>query len=113
MRRCGSTEPAFFNPSFDLKIKGTLIPEASAEEIIGELQTLFARHSGRAALSAKAVFKPTMEFHAARHRNNFELGVLNFEFNQLSAFQFQLFLPMVPVAASVKTNLGRGGTGED
>jgi len=34
--------------------------------------------------------------------------MLNFEFNQLSAFQFQLFLPVVPVAASVKTKLGRG-----
>jgi hypothetical protein len=99
--------------SFELKIKGDLIPEAAAEEIIGELQALFARHNTGAALSAKAVFKPTKEFHTARHRNNFELGMLNFEFNQLSAFQFQLFLPVVPVAASVKTKLGRGGTGED
>ena len=73
---------------FDIKIKGDLIPEAAAEEIIGELQALFARHNAGAALSAKAVFKPTKEFHTARHRINFELGMLNFEFNQLSAFQF-------------------------
>jgi hypothetical protein len=86
---------------------------AAAEEIIGELQTLFARHNAGAALSAKAVFKPTKEFHTARHRNNFELGMLNFEFNQLSAFQFQLFLPVVPIAASVKTKPGKGGAGED
>jgi hypothetical protein len=59
------------------------------------------------------VFKPTKEFHTARHRYNFELGMLNFEFNQLSDFQFQLFLPVVPVAASVKTKLGRGGSAED
>ena len=89
-----------------MKIKGDLIPEAAAEEIIGELQALFARHNAGTALSAKAVFKPTKEFHTARHRNNFE-------FVQLSAFQFQLFLPVVPVAASVKTKLGRGGMGED
>ena len=43
-----------------------LIPEAAAEEIIGELQALFARHNAGAALSAKAVFKPTKEFHTAR-----------------------------------------------
>ena len=49
-------------------------------QIIGELQALFARHNAGAALSAKAVFKPTKEFHTARHRNNFELGMLNFGF---------------------------------
>jgi hypothetical protein len=32
--------------------------EAAAEEIIGELQALFARHDAWATLSAKAVFKP-------------------------------------------------------
>ena len=36
---------AFFKQSFELKIKGDLIPEAAAEEIIGELQALFARHN--------------------------------------------------------------------
>ena len=96
-----------------MKIKGDLIPEAAAEEIIGELQALFARHNAGAALSVKAVFKPAKEFHTARHRNNFELGMLNFEFLQLSDFQFPLFLPVVPVAASVKTKLGRGGSAED
>jgi len=35
---------AFFKQSFEFKIKGDLIPEATAEELIGELQTLFARH---------------------------------------------------------------------
>jgi hypothetical protein len=39
--------------------------------------------------------------------------MLNFEFFQLSDFQFQHFLPVVPVAASVKTKLGRGGSAED
>jgi hypothetical protein len=44
---------------------------------------------------------------------DFELGILDFEFLQLSAFQFQLFLPVVPVAASVETKFGRGGSAED
>jgi hypothetical protein len=65
-----------------------MIPEAATEENIGELQALFARHNAGAALSAKAVFKPTKEFHTARNRYNFELGMLNFEFNQLSSFRF-------------------------
>jgi len=109
LRVTGEKGAAFFKQSFELKIKGDLIPEAAAEEIIGELQALFARHNAGAALSAKAVFKPTKEFHTARHRINFKLRMLNFEFLQLSDFQFQLFLPVVPVAASVKTKLGRGG----
>jgi hypothetical protein len=41
---------AFFKQSFDLKIKGDMIPEAAAEEIIGELQALFARRNAGAAL---------------------------------------------------------------
>jgi hypothetical protein len=32
---------------------------------------------------------------------------------QFSAFQFPLFLPVVPVAASVKTKLGRGSGGDE
>ncbi len=107
------TVAAFFKQSFELKIKGDLIPEAAAEEINGELQGMFARHNAGAALSAKAVFKPTKNFHTARHRYNFELVMLNFEFVQLSDFQFQLFLPVVPVAASVKTKFGRGGSAEE
>jgi hypothetical protein len=38
--------------------------EAAAEEIIGELQALFARHNAGAALGARAMFKPTKKFHA-------------------------------------------------
>jgi len=56
---------AFFKQSFELKIKGDLIPEAAAEEIIGELQSLFARH-----------------------RINFEWGMLNSFSFQLSSFRF-------------------------
>ena len=85
--------------SFELEIKGDPIPESAAEEIIGELQALFARHNTAAALSAKAVFKPTKEFHTARH-------------TMYSAEENMEIDKVVPVAASVKTKLGRGGTGE-
>jgi len=91
---------AFFKQSFELKIKGNLIPEAAAEEIIGELQALFARQNAEAALSAKAVFKPTKEFHTARH-------------TLYSAEENKEIDKVVPVAASVKTKLGRSGTGEE
>ena len=112
LRVTGEKGAAFFKQSFELKNKGDLIPKAAAEEIIGELQALFARHNAGAALSAKAVFKPTKEFHTIRHRINFELGMLNSELERSlkppSGFKFQLFLPVVPVAASVKAKLGRG-----
>ena len=85
---------AFFKQSFELKIKGDLIPEAAAEEIIGELQALFARHNAGAALSAKAVFKPTKEFHTARH-------------TLYSANENMEIDKVVPVAASVKLGSGR------
>jgi predicted ATP-dependent serine protease len=42
---------------------------AADEEIISELQALFARHNAGNAPNAKAVFKPTRKFHTARHRN--------------------------------------------
>ena len=35
------------------------------EELFGELQELFASHNAAAALSAKALFKPTKEFRSA------------------------------------------------
>ncbi len=89
-----------------LHCRETNCKDSCSRGIIGELQALFARHNAGVALSTKAVFKPTKEFHTARHRNNFE-------FLQLSNFQFQLFLSVVPVAASVKTKLGRGGSVED
>ena len=89
---------ALFKQSFEFQIEDDLMPEAAAEEIIGELQALFARHNAGAALSAKAVFKPTKEFHIARH-------------TLYSAEQNMEIDKVVPVAASVKTKLGRGGMG--
>ena len=100
LRVSGEKGAKFFKQSFELKIKGDLIPEANVEPLIGELQELFARHNAGAALSAKAVFKPTKEFHTARHTlftpdENFAID------------------KVVPISASVKTKLGRGGSDDE
>jgi hypothetical protein len=42
---------------------GTYVKTVAEGKIISELQALFARHNAGAALSEKAVFKPTKEFH--------------------------------------------------
>jgi hypothetical protein len=72
----------------------------SRQKIPRELQEIFARHGAGAALSAKAVFKPNKEFHTARH-------------TLFSAEQNLEIDKVVPVSASVKTKLGRGGSYED
>ena len=100
LRVTGEKGAAFFEQSFELKIKGGLIPEAAAEGIIGEHQDLFTRHNAGAALSAKPVFKPTKEFHAARH-------------TLYSADENMEIDKVVPVEASVKTKLGKGAAGEE
>ena len=51
-------------------------------------------------MSAKAVFKPNKEFHTARH-------------TLFSAEQNLEIDKVVPVSASVKMKLGRGGSAED
>ncbi len=96
----GDKGAQFFKQSCELKIKGDMIPESAVESIIGDLQDLFARHGVGAALSAKAVFKPTKDFHTARHM-------------LFSAEQNLEIDKVVPVSASVKTKLGRGGSYED
>lgn len=99
MRLAGEHAERFFKQSFEIKIKGDVIPEAAVEPLLAELQALFARHGASAALTAKAVVKPVKEFHTVRHtlftpQQNAELD------------------KVVPVSASVKTKLGRGGDDE-
>lgn len=57
----------FFRQNFELKIDGDKIPADRAEELISEIQTLFASHNCPEALSAKVVIKPTPDFHTGRH----------------------------------------------
>lgn len=99
LRLAGDHAARLFAQSFEIKIKGDLIPEPAVEPLLAELQALFARHGATAALAAKAVIKPTKEFHTARHT------LFSVETNQELD-------KIVPVSASVKTKLGRGGSDE-
>ncbi len=99
-RLAGEHAARYFKQSFELKIKGDLIPDTAVEPLIAELQEMFARHGASAALSAKATIKPTKEFHTARHtlfsvERNYELD------------------KVVPIIASVKTKLGKGGSEDE
>ena len=99
VRLAGEHAERFFRQSFEIKIKGDLIPEAAVEPLLAELQALFARHGASSALVAKASVKPTKEFHTARH--TLFSPQVNAELDKV-----------VPISASVKTKLGRGG-GDD
>jgi len=57
----------FFRQNFELKIDGDKIPADCAEDLISEIQALFAGHNCPEALSAKVVIKPTPDFHPGRH----------------------------------------------
>ena len=83
-----------------VRVKGDVIPDAVVEPLLAELQELFARYGASAALSAKATIKPTKEFHAARH-TLFSVAE-NHELDKI-----------VPISASVKTKLGRGGSDDE
>lgn len=100
VRIAGEHATRYFGQSFEIKIKGDLIPEAVIEPLLAELRTLFSRHGAAAALVAKALFKPRAEFHVARH-------------SLFTVQENQLLDKVVPIAASVKTKLRRNGTDED
>ena len=100
LRVTGEKGTRFFKQTFELKIKGDLIPEAVVEPLIGELQALFAKYGAGSALTANALFKPSKDFHTARHTlfkpdENFEID------------------RVVPVSASVKVKNGRGGNDDE
>lgn len=95
VRLAGEHAARFFRQSFEIKIKGDVIPEAAVEPLLAELQELFARHGASSALTAKATVKPTKEFHTARH--TLFTPQVNAELDKI-----------VPISASVKTKLGRG-----
>lgn len=99
VRLAGEHAARFFRQSFEIKIKGDAIPEAAVEPLLAELQELFARHGASSALVAKATVKPTKEFHTARH--TLFTPQVNADLDKI-----------VPISASVKTKLGRGGDDE-
>lgn len=80
----------YFRQSFELKIAGDAIPDAEVEPLLAEMQELFARHNAGAALTAKAIIKPTADFHIARH------SVLTVEENMALE-------KIVPIVVQIKT----------
>jgi hypothetical protein len=63
----GEKTGAFFRQSFELKIKGDKLPENHTQDLMNELQELFAKYGAGDAIEVKEGVKPTAEFHAARH----------------------------------------------
>lgn len=57
----------FFGQSFDFTIKGDKLPRDKAQELIDELQQLFAKYMAVDALEVKDCIKPHSTFHEARH----------------------------------------------
>ena len=56
-----------FRQSFEVKIKGDSIPGEKAQDLMNELQTLFAKYNCTDALELKEGIKPVEQFHASRH----------------------------------------------
>ena len=57
-----------FRNKFEFKIDGDLVPADCAQELVEDLQKLFAHHNASGALTAKQVSIQTKEFHEKRHR---------------------------------------------
>jgi hypothetical protein len=90
----GERTGEFFRQSFELKIKGDKLPEDRTQELMDELQALFAKFNATDAVEVKEGVKPTKEFHAARHL-------------ELSVEQNLALEQTCPIIAMVKTK-GRG-----
>ena len=58
---------SLFRQSFELKIKGDKLPTDRTQDLMNDLQNLFARYNCTDALEVKEGVKPTDDFHAARH----------------------------------------------
>lgn len=63
----GEHTEKFFRQSFELKIKGDSLPADRTQDLMNELQELFARYNCSDALEVKEGVKPTDDFHSARH----------------------------------------------
>ena len=80
----------FFRQSFEIKVNGDAIPAEHAQAVIDGLTALFAEHNAAGALKAKATFKPTSEYHDARH-------------SKLTPEQNMMAERLIPCVAVVKT----------
>jgi len=63
----GEQAAKFFRQSFTLEIDGDKLPAANAQDLLNELQQLFARYHAAEALTVKEGIKPVPDFHTVRH----------------------------------------------
>ena len=65
----GPNTGRFFRQAFTLEIDGDKLPSEQTQELLDELQALFAKYQASDALNVKEGIKPVSEFHALRHTN--------------------------------------------
>jgi hypothetical protein len=57
----------FFRQAFTLEIDGDKLPVDNAQELLDQVQQLFARYHAADALKVKEGIKPVPDFHTVRH----------------------------------------------
>ncbi len=63
----GERTTTFFRQAFALEIDGDKLPAENAQELLEELQRLFARYHAAEAVKVKEGIKPVPDFHTVRH----------------------------------------------
>ena len=63
----GEQTARFFRQAFTLEIDGDKLPAEGAQNLLNELEQLFARHQAADALKVKVGIKPAPDFHTVRH----------------------------------------------
>jgi len=63
----GPQTAQFFRQAFTLEIDGDKLPADNAQELLDQLQQLFARYHAAEALKVKEGIKPVPDFHTVRH----------------------------------------------
>ena len=63
----GEHTAQFFRQAFTLEIDGDKLPADNAQELLDQLQQLFARYHAAEALKVKEGIKPVPDFHTVRH----------------------------------------------
>jgi len=63
----GEQTPKFFRQAFTLEIDGDKLPAENSQELLNQLQQLFAQYHAADALKVKEGIKPVPDFHTLRH----------------------------------------------
>lgn len=63
----GAQTGEFFRQAFTLEIDGDKLPSANVQQLLEELQGLFAKYNASDALKVKESIKPAPDFHTQRH----------------------------------------------